>query len=110
MASFTLCHTEQTNTLFIHFPQRKEGEKRFLLSLIIERMHFFFLPITDETSVTSDLQFISRFLDCSPEEMSLFASFELKSSSFVLLKGKAFKLLMLIIAVLFLFKRQEMKR
>lgn len=71
---------------------------------------FRFLPITDDTSVTSDLQFISRFLDCSPEEMSVFASFELKSSSFVLLKGKAFKLLMLIIAVLFLFKRQEMKR
>lgn len=73
-------------------------------------MHFFFLPITDETSVTSDSQFISRFLDCSPEEMSALASFELKPSSFVLRKEKAFKLPMLIIAVLFLFKRQEMKR
>lgn len=81
-----------------------------LPSLIIEWTHFFFLPITDETSATSDSQFIPRFLDCSPEEMRAFASFELKPSSFVLLKGKAFKLPMLIIAVLFLFKRHEMKR
>lgn len=50
------------------------------------------------------------FSTALPRMMSAFASFELKPSSFVLLKGKAFKLPMLIIAVLFLFKRQEMKR
>lgn len=97
---------KQTPSLFT-FLKGKRGKKRLLPSLIIEWMHFFFLPITDETSATTDLQFISRFLST---ERSAFASFELKPSSFVLLKGKAFKLPMLIIAGLFLLKRQEMKR
>lgn len=88
VASFTLRHTEQTNSLFIHFPQRKEGGGGFLRSLIIERMHFFFSPYkTDETTMTSHLQFISRPPDRGHESVCVFG---IGAVSVRVTKGRSF--------------------